>query len=411
MRRLLADTAPLRTSRQFRYLFIGQAGIDLGRQIANVAIPVQVYQLTRSSLMVGLVSLIQVAPLVLGALFGGSVADAVDRRRVLITIQCLMACAGVGLFANSLLASPRLWVIFALTAVIALLYGADVPTRNSLIPRLVDARHVAASFALVQVQRQTLHAAAPAVAGVLIAQLGISVTFGAYVVSFLAAGGMLARLDAAPPLEDASRAGLSSIIEGFRYLRTRPILLCNFGVDLQAMVFASPNALFPEFGTVVLGGDEATVGLLYSALGIGAMLGAVTSGWVSRVRRQGRAVMLAIAAWGCALIVFAFARVVWLAMLCIGVAGVANVISSVFRATILHLSISDQMRGRLTGIQTSVFASGPRFGEAVMGGASTVVGPLLAIAGGGTLCVLGVALIGRWVPRYWHYQAVRNTEP
>lgn len=384
---------------------MGQGWIDLGRQIANVAIPIQVYQLTRSSLMVGLVGLVQVAPLIFGALFGGSVADAVDRRRVLVTIQFSMALAGSGLLVNSLLDAPRLWPLFAIAALMALFHGADAPTRHSLVPRLVGPGQLSASFALLQLQRQTLQAAAPAVGGLVIAQFGVQVTFGVCIAAWLLAAATLIRLAPAPPVAGVARAGLSSIIEGFRYLRTRPILLGVFGVDFQAMVFSVPKALFPEFGTEVLGGNEATIGLLYSALGIGAMIGAATSGWITRLSRQGRAVMLCAAVWGVSLVFFSFSTAVWMAVAFLAIAGFADVVGAVLRVTVLHQTIPDEMRGRLSGVQTSLSTSSTRLGETTMGSIGSVVGPRLAMLGGGTAAVLGVFVFARLVPTLWRYEA------
>lgn len=401
--RFWADTTPLRDSREFRLLYFGNAVSELGRQFTVVALPFQVYVLTESSLLVGLVSLIQVLPLIIGSLGGGTIADAVDRRKLLMVLQVVLAASLGGLAVNSMQDESEVWLIFALAAVMALFFGADSPTRKATVPRLVADDQVSAAFALIQVVRQTVAAVGPALAGLVIVAWGPEAAFWINAGTFLIALFAVWRMQNLPPEEGAGRPGLTALAEGISFLRRRPLLITNFALDLNAMVFAMPRALFPEIGTGVLGGSAATVGYLYAAPGAGALIGALTSGWVGGVRRQGRAVMISVAVWGLAMVAFGLSRSVLLALLALGIAGLADVVSAVFRTTILQLAVPDRLRGRLSAVHTSVVTAGPRIGDAQAGAVASVVGAPLAVTAGGAVCVLGVLVIGRLVPEYWRF--------
>lgn len=402
-RRLLADVSPLRESRDFRLLYGGQVVSYLGRQLTVVAVPYQVYLLTGSSLAVGMVGLASLVTLVPLTLFGGAIADAVDRRKLLMVTQVLMGLTSVGLALNAEAAHPAVWPLYVLAALTAGLYGIDLPTRSAMTPNLVGGDKLAAASALNQILFQVGHVFGPAVAGLLIARVSLAAAYWIDAASFGVALLAIARIRPQPPGEGATPAGLTSIGEGLRYLRGRRLLVSTFVIDINAMVLGMPRALFPALGTGLFGGGAATVGLLYAAPGAGALAGALFTGWVGRVRRQGLAVIVSVAVWGAA--IAAFGVVAWLplGLLLLAVAGAADVISAVFRNTILQLSVPDQLRGRLSSVHVAVVTGGPLLGDAEAGAVAAVSSPQVSVVSGGLGCLLGVLAVHRWAPELARY--------
>jgi Transmembrane secretion effector len=397
-RRLLSDVTPLRESGQYRLLYAGELLAFLGSQLTVVAVPLQVYLLTRSSLAVGLVGLAQLGPLLVCSLLGGAVVDAVDRRLLLVWVQLARGALAVGLVANALRPQPLLWPLYALTAAGAGLQAVDAPARTAAIPALVRRELLPAAAALHQILMQVGLVAGPALAGVLVGQAGLAAAYAIEVASFLAASLLAVALRPLPPGEGAARAGIASIREGLRFLRGRRALQGTFLIDLNAMVFGMPRALFPALGTGLFHGGPGTVGLLYAAPGAGALLAALTAGWVGGVRRQGRAVLLAVTVWGAAITVFGLVAWLPLALVLLAVAGAADVISAVFRNTILQLTVPDGLRGRLAAIHIGVVTGGPRLGDAEAGVVAAVAGPRVSVVSGGLACLAGVALIAWRLP-------------
>jgi MFS family permease len=415
MPRLLADLSPLRESRQFRLLFIGQMVSWLGRQLTYVAVPYQVYELTHSSLAVGMVGLAALGPLIVFSLIGGSVADAMDRRRLLLITQVLMVVMSIGLAINAQQAQPSLWPLYVLSALIAGLGGVEHPTRSAMIPKLVRRDQFSAAAALNQIVMQVGLVAGPSAAGVLIANVSVASAYWIDAATFLVIIATLLRMDPLPPEGGGTPAGLSSIREGVAYLRGQRLLLSTFVIDLDAMIFGMPRALFPALGLTVFGGGATTVGLLYAAPGAGALLGALFTGWVGRVSRQGLAVVLAVLAWGLAIAVFGLVSWLPLALVMLALAGAADVISAVFRNTILQLSVPDALRGRLTAVHIAVVTGGPRLGDAEAGAVAALTSPRFSVVSGGCACILGVAAILRLAPELVRYRALvysnESTEP
>lgn len=409
MGKLLADTTPLRASREFRLMYMGQGVSEVGRQITIVALAVQVYDLTGSSLMVGMVGLVQVAPLIIGALTGGTLADAVDRRKILLVLQLAQASMSGLLALNAAQANPRVWVLFTVATVSAFFHGADSPARKATVPRLVTAGHLPASYALIQVMRETARVVGPAFGGLIVANLGFSLAFGIDALTYLWAFVLMRAMMPIPPHHDAAPASFRSLVDGVRFLQGRRLLVANFGVDLVAMAFAMPRALFPEIGLDVLGGTEATVGYLYSAPGAGALIGASTSGWLSHVRRQGRAVVASVAVWSVAIAMIGVFPYLPVVLVLLALAGAADVVSSVLRTTILQLAAPDSVRGRLSAVHTSVVTAGPRLGEAQSGAVAALAGARGAVVLGGGASLIGLALLVRWAPRYWNFQVGQST--
>lgn len=387
----------------YRWLFSGELVANVGRQITVVAVPYQIYQLTGSSLAVGLVGLAQVGPLIVCSLIGGSIADAVDRRRLMLTMQVLLAATSAGLAFNAAGPRPALWPLYALTAAQAGLFAIDQPTRSAVIPSLVRPRDLTAAFALQQLLSQTGHAVGPAIAGVIIARAGLSTAYTLDAASFAVSAVLLFPLGPQPPKGGGRRAGLASIMEGLRFLRDRPVLQSAFVIDLNAMVFGMPRALFPALGTQLFGGGAQVVGLLFAAPGTGALVGAVLSGWVTQVQRQGRAVIVAVCVWGAAIAMFGLTPWLWLALALLAIAGAADVVSAVFRNTILQQSVPDALRGRLSAVNIGVVAGGPRLGDVEAGAVAAVIGPQGSVVSGGLACLVGAAVVVRRWPQLLAY--------
>ena len=365
-----------------------------------VAAPIQVFELTGSTLMVGVLGLVQFPALFVGSFIGGTLADSRDRRVLLLWSQVLLAVTTAGLALNSTLTAPSTVAVFALTSVNALLSGIDSPARTSTIPRLVPPREVPAAMALQVLMHQASAAVGPAIAGVIIAQWSLAaaywidtLTFGAALVAVL----LMAPL---PPPPDSTRGWLGSIVEGFRFLRTRQDLKGVFLIDVNAMVFGMPRALFPELGLKVFGGTEATVGYLFAAPGVGALIAVVTSGWVGRIDRMGRATTAAVFAWGVAIAGFGFSPWLWPALGLLAVAGAADSLSAVFRNTMLQLTMPDRLRGRLSAVHIAVVAGGPLVGDAEAGAVGEALGPRVAAWSGGLASAVGALAIARALPRF-----------
>ncbi len=403
---ILMDVSPLRRSRDFRALIGGLGVSTLGSQLTAVAVPFQVYAITRSSLYVGLVSLAQLFPLIFGSLLGGSLADSVDRRRLLLLVEAIGAASSAGLALNSDF-GPALWPLFVFPATSAALSGVDSAARNAMIPGMVGLSLVPASNAMFQALFQTGAIVGPAAAGLLLAGAGVHIVYWLDVATYGAAMAAVLTISPQPasPSAGARRPGLRSTAEGLRFVRRSQTIQGAYLIDLNAMVFGLPRALFPALGETVFGGGAATVGLLYAAPGFGALLGAVSSGWVGRIRRQGLAVIFAVIVWGLAITGFGLVRFLPLALVLLAVAGWADVISAVFRNTIIQFSGPESMRGRLMGVQMAVVAGGPRLGDLEAGAVATAFGDTFAVVSGGLACIAGALAVARLLPAFRHQRS------
>ena len=403
-RHILLDITPLRRSRDYRALISGLGVSVLGNQLTTVAVPFQVYAITRSSLMVGLVSLAQLFPLIIGSLLGGSLVDAVDRRRLLLVVEAVCAVCSAALALNADF-GPALWPLFLFPAITASQSGIDSSARNAMLPGLVGMELLPASNAIFQSLFQTGAIVGPAVAGLLLAGAGVHFIYWLDVVSYVVA--MAAVLSMSPQPAPAPGAGAStarpgwrSTLEGLRFVRRSQPVQGAYIIDVNAMVFGMPRALFPALAATVFGGGATTVGLLYAAPGAGALAGALTTGWVGRVRRQGLAVICAVLVWGLAIAGFGIAHWLPLALLLLAVAGWADVLSAVFRNTIIQFAGPDGMRGRLMGVQMAVVAGGPRLGDLEAGGVATAFGDTVSVVSGGLACVAGAFLVAWALPGF-----------
>ncbi len=410
--RILIDLDPLRDSRDFRLLFTGQLIAVLGVMLAMVAVPFQVYALTRSSLQVGAVSLAQLGPLIVGALAGGTVGDALGRRAVLVAALGGLTVTSIGLAVNAAVAHPPVAVIYLVSAAAAGLGGVVSTTCTAAVPALVAARHLVPAYASVQVVDQLGMVAGPALAGLLIGAVPLPWVYLLVAASYLLAALIMARISPGPPRATASgRPGLGSIVEGLRYLRGRQVVQGAYLIDINAMVFGMPKALFPALAVTVFHGGAGILGSLYAAPAAGALAGALTTGWLDRARRQGWAVIVAVAVWGGAITAFGFARVLWLALALLAVAGWADVISAVLRSTILQSSVPDELRGRMSGLQIAVVEGGPRLGDLEAGTVASLASAEFSIVSGGLACIAGAALLTLLLPGFRRYTMPKHPMP
>jgi MFS family permease len=403
--RILVDTAPLRDSRDFRLLFGGQLVSTLGTQLTVVAIPYQVYSLTHSSLQVGAISLAQLVPFLAGALAAGPIGDMADKRRIMVGTSAAMMLTSGALAVNAAVAHPSLVALYLVSALAAGLMGFANTARMAAVPGLVERRHLAAAAAMTQVTFQVGTVVGPALSGILLG-IGLPLVYALDAVSFVVAGVASARLRAIPPAHDGRALSLwQSTREGLRYLRSRQALQGVYLIDVNAMVFGMPRALFPAMAGSVFGGGTVTLGFLYAAPGAGALVGALTTGWVANLRRQGRAVIVAVCVWGLAIALFGFIDTLWVALVLLAVAGWADVISAVLRNTILQSSIPERFRSRMSSIQMAVVQGGPRLGDMESGAVATLTSIEFSVVSGGLACIAGAAVIAALMPAFRRHVA------
>ena len=405
LRRLTIDLGPLRRYPAFRRLFIGQTVSTFGSEIAAVAAPFQLFQLTHSTLQVGLLSLCELFPFLTLTIVGGAIADAVDRRRLLFVTEVLLALVAVGFAANASLAHPRVWAIYVLVTLAMSIFSLGVAGMNSVIPRLVERHELAAANAIENVYGSTTNVAGPALGGVLIAVLGLR---GAYLLdagTFAASLWSVWRLPPLPPAHDAERPSLRTIAQGFRFVRSKKVLLGMFLADSNAMVFGMPRALFPALALHRFHGGAGILGLMYAAPYAGALVSSVLSGWMTHVRRQGLIVAIAAGLWGVAITAFGFAGSLWLALLLLAAAGAADNVSAVLRGTILWTVTPDELRGRVSGIEFAQVAATPALGNVEAGIVASLTSLRFSIVSGGLACVAGTVLVALAVPAFIRYDA------
>lgn len=397
------DIGPLKRHRDFRLLFVGQAASFFGSMVTYVALPYQIFQLTHSTLAVGLLSLAEFVPLMIMAFLGGALSDAFDRRRM-VQIAELGSGLGVGvLLVNALLPNPRTWVLFAVAPVLAGLYGIFRPSLDAMVPRLVTKEELPAASALEGFRGTLGEIAGPALAGIIIATAGLPVAYAIDAATYGLSLVALWFMRAIPPAADAPPVSLRSIAEGVRYAWSRQELLGTYGVDMIAMFFGMPMALFPAIADEF--GGAGVLGLLYAAPAVGSLAATLTSGWVPRVHRHGLAVIVAAGVWGAAIVLFGFAETLWLALVALAIAGGADMVSGIFRMTIWNQTIPDRLRGRLAGIEQVSYTSGPLLGNLEAGVLASLTSVRFSVVSGGALCVVGVALAAVALPAFRLYDA------
>jgi MFS family permease len=404
----LVDVTPLRVSRDFRRLFLGRSISDFGDEIVAVVIPFQVYEITGSTLAVGLLGLVELVPVFVFPILGGAFADALERRRLTITTHAFLALMSAGMAVNAFLDEPLLWPLYVFAFISAGLYTFNRPALDTWPARLLD-RELLPSANALEAGFGTLDSMlGPVAAGILLATIAPG---GAYVfdaLTFLVVIAEIVRMRPSPPSDDENEVSWEAIKDGFRFLKGRRTIQSVFLADLNAMVFGFPIALFPAVAEQ-LGGravsTELTLGLLYAAPAAGAFVATMLSGRAKHVRRQGRAILGAVAVWGAAIVVFGFSDVLWLSLAMLAVAGAGDMVSGIFRATILQTAVEDRLRGRLDGIGMAVWATGPSLGNVESGVVASLTTVPFSIVSGGVLTVAGVGLLRWFAPGFWRYDA------
>ncbi len=401
--RIGPDLRPLAVP-AYRRLFVGQVFTVIGSMITAVAVQQQVFDLTDSSAWVGFASLVALVPLVVFGLLGGAIADTYDRRKLLMVTSVGIAATSVGLWLAALSATESVWTVFTLLALQQAFFAVNQPTRSAIIPRIVPIEMVPSANALGMTVFSIGVIVGPLLVGVLIPIVGIPWLYfidAATLVGILYA---VVRLPPIPPLGD--RRGRAKVLEGLAYLKLKPLLLMTFVVDIIAMVCGMPRALFPQMAQETFGGPPGggtALGVLNAALAVGALLGGLTGGWIHRVRRQGIAIVIAIVIWGASMALYGITSVLWLAAIFLAVGGWADLVSAVYRSTILQVNATDEMRGRMQGVFTVVVAGGPRVADLVHGLVASATSTAFATTAGGIatiLLTLLAAALGRSLVRY-----------
>ena len=402
---MFLSLAPLRKHRDYRLLYIGQLISMFGSMITYVAVPYQVFAITHSSFMVGMLGAVQLVPLLLFALWGGAYADAMDRRRLLIISELFLTVGSLSLAINGLLPHPKVALIFVVSAAMSACNGFHRPALDALTPRLVDREHLTAVSALISLRMSLSAIVGPALGGICIAALGLPLTYMLDVLSFLVSLVSLALIRSMPVADKVSRPGVRSIIEGLQYARSRPELIGTYAVDMVAMTFAMPMALFPAMAEAW--GGASAVGYLYSAMSFGSLFTSVFSGWTSRVSRHGVAVIVGAGTWALAVVLLGFATNLVAALACLTIAGAADSVSALFRGTIWNETIPGELRGRLAGVEMISYLSGPLLGNARAGWVAAISSNTVSIVSGGLICFTGVLICVPLLPAFWRYQADR----
>jgi MFS family permease len=407
LRRHAVDTRPLATP-AYRRLLIGQGTSFIGSMLTQVAVPVQVYEITHSSAYVGLVGLAGLIPIVVFGLYGGAIADKVDRRVLYVWSSVGTWVVTLALLGQTLLGLDNVGLILALVAVQSAAWAIASSTRGAIIPRIVATELVPAANTLSFTVANVGQVVGPLFAGVLVTQPhGFAWAYGVDALLFTAALYSGLRLPPLPPDGNAPKLGLRSVAEGLAFIATRPVLIMSFAVDIAAMVLAMPRALFPAAADARFHGQ---VGPLYAAIAIGAVVAGLSSGWIGRVRRQGVALVVAIVCWGGAVALSGLANALWLAVALLALAGAADLVSAVYRQTILQTYAPDEMRGRMQGVFIAVVAGGPRLGDVRAGATAAVTSTTFSWVGGGIACMAVVAVAGFLVRPFWRYNAAEQID-
>lgn len=407
-RRLLADMRPLQESPAYRRLWAGQSLSIIGSRMTGVAVPIQVYALTHSSLAVGMIGLTLAVPLIGLGLLGGSIADAFDRRRLVLVTTTLLAVVSLLFALQALLDLRQLWLLYVLIAVQSCLSAVDQPARRTFIPRLLPPNRIRAATALSFLSFHVSNTAGPLVAGIIIAAAGLQTAYVVDAVSFFFSFYGVMRLPAMPPQGGGAPPGLHAVAEGVRFARRQPVIARALIVDLNATIFGMPFALFPALAATRFGGGAQTVGLLYAAPAIGGVIASACSGPLSHIHRQGRAVLIAIAIWGATIAGFGATKLLWLGVLLLAIAGAADVVNGVFRTTIIQINTPDALRGRVNSVEFVVGAGGPHLGDVESGVVASFTSPVFSAVSGGLASVVGVVLLGLTSPAFARYDARKH---
>ncbi|MFC7916194.1 MFS transporter [Streptomyces sp. NPDC057386] len=401
VRALLPDLTPWRSSADFRRLWMSGLVSNFGTFLTFVALPVQAKELTGSAAAVGAIGAVELVPLVVFGLYGGVLADAFDKRTLIVWTEAGLGLLSVALLANSLLPDPAVWPLYAVAALSSALTSVQRPALDSLWPRIVAHEHLPAATALNSLRWTVGGVAGPALAGVVVAYAGLGWAYAADAVTFAVSLLFMARIAPSPASHEAARPSLRAVAEGARYAWSRKELLGTYAVDLAAMFLAMPLAVLPFLADEL--DAEWALGLMYAAVPFGSLLVSATSGWASRVHRHGRMVVLAAGLWGLAIAAAGLVGNVWLVVLFLTVAGGCDMVSGIFRGAMWNQTIPDELRGRLAGIELLSYSVGPTLGQVRSGGFAAWWGVRASVWSGGLACAGAVALLALCLPKLMTY--------
>jgi MFS family permease len=400
---MILDISPLLRNRDYRLLYTGQLVSAFGSMITYVAVPEQIWELTHSSLAVGMLGAVQLVPLLVFALLGGAYADSMDRRKLLLVSEALLALGSLALAINSIVSTPSVTLVFLVSGAMSAANGFHRPALDALTPRLVDRDDLRAVSALSSLRYSLSAIAGPALGGILIGKLGMVSTFSIDFVTYAVSMASLAAIRRIPPPE-GKKPGFAAIWEGLQYARSRPELIGTYVVDMVAMTFAMPMALFPSMAT--RWGGARSLGWLYSAMAMGFLASTVISGWTRKVDRHGVAVITGAAVWGIAIVLLGFAPGFISALFCLALAGAGDNVSAIFRGTIWNETIPGDLRGRLAGVEMISYLSGPLIGNVRAGWIASATSNQFSIVSGGIVCIIGILLCVPLLPAFWSYRRV-----
>ncbi len=409
--RIGPDTRPLRIP-AYRRLFFGNVTTVIGSVLSSVAVQQQIFDITGSSAWVGIASLVALVPLVVFGLIGGAIADTYDRRKLLLITSTGIALTSIGLWVAALIGAPTVWPVLVLLAVQQGFFAVNQPTRSAIIPRIVPIDLVPAANALSMTVFSIGVIVGPLLGGLLIPVVGLPWLYFLDALTLVAILYAVLKLPPIPPL--GIRHGRAKVLDGIAYLRLQPLLLMTFAVDIIAMVCGMPRALFPQMAEQTFGGPPGggvALGLLNAGLAVGSLLGGLTGGWIHRVHRQGVAIVAAICLWGLSMALFGSASVLWLAVLYLAIGGWSDLVSAVYRSTILQVAATDEMRGRMQGVFTVVVAGGPRLADLVHGVVADATSTSFAVVAGGLATVLLTVVAAALGGSLWRYDARRPPAP
>ena len=404
LRGVAVDTTALRESRDYRVLVIGGLISGIGTQVTLVALPFQIYVLTSSSFLVGLLGLVELVPLVVVALLGGTLADRMDRRRLLLISQVVQAGTSLCLVIGAAAGSPPVGVLYLIAAVASGASAVDRPTRAAMVPALVGPERLRSAISFNYGLVQVAMVVGPAMGGIIIAAGGLTWAYAVDVATFLAMIAAVWAIASPPrPAVEPGASFLSAVRDGIRFAGRSGELMGSFAIDILAMTFGMPRALFPALALTVYDAGPEGVGILYAAVSAGAVVAAFSTGWMIHARRLGRIVVFAVLVWGVGIACLGLTSELWVGALCLLVAGAADSVSAVCRSTILQTVTPDEMRGRMSAIFTLVVAGGPRLGDVESGTVAAVGGTQLSVVSGGVICVLGIVPVLAAFPEFWRY--------
>ncbi|MFF5280509.1 MFS transporter [Streptomyces sp. NPDC013171] len=406
-RKVFADLTPLRTSAHYRRLWFGNTVSWIGQGMTALAVSLQVYDITRSPFSVGLVGLFALVPLIVFGLYGGAIADTVDRRKLGLVSASGSAVLSVALAGAAFAGFHHVWFLYGIVALQAVCGALNAPARSSMIPRLLPPEQLRAANALNSMVTTFGTLVGPSLGGLIVGFAGYQTAYLVDAVAFTASLYAMWRLPSMLP--DRTGSKRASVLDGLRFLATRPNLRMTFFSDFCAMILAHPRALFPAIAVLWYGGDAKTTGLLVAAPAFGALLGGILSGWQGRIRHHGQAILLSVAAWGTAIAVFGLTRNLWLGLLMLALAGYSDTVSMIFRNTMMQVAAPDEMRGRLQGVFIVVVAGGPRLGDFLAGSVADLTSPAVAVTGGGIACVVAIGLLALYGRGFRRYDALDPT--